>query len=261
MTTNELQMVVMFCADETCRRIRELQEHESISACVRGWMIAVGSILVVIVAVFQDWIRGLWKAKLVCDITNVSPHFVVEDCGGLIGRLWIEVRNESKRFDAEGARISVEEIHIRDKVGDTAAYGQEMKIHPRHLCWSAREDSKGTSLHIAAESREFAQIAEIVCLQTAMPNLHGQEDPPIQSSLPEFSIVSKSQRFRIEGDFQDVVVRLWVTGTTVKSQSVYLKIAWQGKNAKHLKESSSKFLSCKELTEEEYMGHIGGGGK
>ena len=259
MSTNELLIVAKIVADSCGRCYSELQAHEGTSACVRGWMVAIGSILVVIVAVFQAWIRGFLKAKLVCDITNASPHFIVEECGGLVGRLWMEVRNVRKRLDAESVRVSVEEIHVRDKAGDLSSYGLEMKIHPRHLCWSALEDSRETSLHIAAESREFAQIAEIVCLQATMQNQQGQGDPPAQSSAPEFLIVSKNQKFKIEGEFQDVVVRLWVTGATVQSQSVYLKISWQGKNAKHLKESSATFLSCAKLTEKEYIGLIGGG--
>ena len=115
-----------------------------------------------------------------------------------------------------------------------------------------RENPRKFSVHISPLTPEYVHLVSIRKPETMTLNQSNKnlEDPPIQSNTPILIVECAQGSYPIKGDFQDMIVQLTVTATTLKTSVKYVKVAWSGRSMKNLKDCGEKFLECEVLTPE-----------
>lgn len=232
----------------------------NISAGIREWLVAIGAILVAFCAIFSDWVKSFFLVGVTERISSICPHFMLESSIGVdmlpttedfIGKVWVEVENCSRWKNASFVRLSVEKIYVRESMDDVKCYIKVYEMHPRNLTWSGLVPPKNVMAHISPRTSEYAYLLSIRRPDAAVENSRTEgDDPPEQSPSPIIFVECERQRYPISGDFQDIIVCTRLTGKTVKTEKVYLQVAWRGKTMRQLKEG--KFLNCKTISEEDF---------
>lgn len=234
----------------------------SIAGEIREWLMAIGAILVVAVAVFSEWIKSLFLVSVDVLISPRCPHFMIEGSSGadmvpvaddFTGKVWVEVANCSRWKNASFVRLSVERIYVRASIEETKCYDKVYEMHPRNLTWSGLASPKNAMAHISPLTSEYARLLSIQLPDATIGNIVEEgDDPPAQVPAPILYVECEHQRYPIAGNFQDIIVCARLTGKAVKTDMVYLQVVWQGKTMKQLKEGADKFLKCKRLSEKKF---------
>ena len=231
---------------------------------VRNWIIAMGGILVVIVALLSEWIKSLFKAKIEINVSNKAPHFMCEradNCGSINneieGQLWLEVRNTSSCRDSKVTKVAVESIYVRESADEEHAFSKLHEMQPRYLEWSGLVSPKNIWLQISPNTSEYAHVVTIKAVKFPVANHNlmeeNSEDPNESVKMPILIVKSARQEYIIDGDFQDIIIKLRITGNTISTITTHLAVNWLGKNDKHIKENQNKFLKCEIITDQKKL--------
>ena len=221
--------------------------NESLWQAVRGWLVAGGTLGAVFVAIFSSWIRSFFKARLKYNVTSEPPHFMYDN---EVGLLWLEIANDSRVTDARFVRISIVDVYIRQSMGEAKSFERKWRMHPCPMIWSGLPEQKNAYVHIAAKTSEFALLLRIRCHPVVVgnnPTLDGN-NPGIELP-PTIEVAYQGRVYQVEGDFQDIIIKVRISGNTVKTEIKYFRVNWQGRNVIHLRDGASKFLISKPIDE------------
>ena len=264
--TNELCNVVLDASNIVTNSIDacvvQVVVNQAISDQICNWLVAIGTMLVAIIALFGDWLRSLCRGKADIKIGTSNPHYmlvsedgdsVITNSENFVGKVWLEVYNPSRRTAIRYAKVSLEAIYVRNKAGDKKCYGKNYETHPRALLWSGIS-AKYNSIHVAPLTPEYVHLVSIRKPETTTLNQLSKnpEDPPSQANMPIVIVECSQGHYPIKGDFQDVIIQLRVTATTLKTSVEYVKVAWSGRSMLNLKECGEKFLECEVLSPEKF---------
>ena len=233
-------------------------------AQVREWMMSISSILVVIVALFPDWIKSWFRTHMAIQISNKKPHLVLECADGsvprvetdeFVGKLWLEIKNESRWIEGKFLKVAVESIYVKSKGGKEHCFSKRYESHPQCLCLAGKDSSKDSTIPIAPKTSEFAHVITIKKPEKGgMNKIRGAntEDPPSLPEKPILIVETGRQKFMIDEDLQDVIVVVRVSGSSIKTDVVPVFISWRGSNLKHLRDEAEKYLECRRLSDSEF---------
>lgn len=236
--------------------------NQSLSDQICNWLVAFGTMLVAMIALFGDWLKSLCRGKADVKISTSNPHYmlvsedgdsVITNSENFVGKVWLEVYNPSRRIAIRYAKVSLVAIYIRNKAGDKKCYRKHYETHPRALLWSG-VSAKYNSIHVAPLTPEYVHLVSIRKPETTTLNQANtnSEDPPSQANMPIVIVECSQGRYPIKGVFQDVIVQLRVTATTLKTSVEYVKVAWSGRSISNLKNCGDQFLECEVLTPEKF---------
>lgn len=257
--TNEIlsigHSVTNFCCCGGRETLTNIPE-ESVSSCIRAWMVAGGSILVVVVAVLQDWIRSWFKARLDFTVSTQPPHLIPPDLNpsrpgssNPIAEIWVEVKNVSRCLVAKHVRASVVDIYVRDAAGTGQVYKRKFAMHPCTLVWSGMPTQRNSSVWISPMVSEYTKLMVVRQPEKGGVKNSNDEDPPQSDAAPTLVVQNENVEYLLNYDFQDVIVKVRFTGSNVRSRLAYFQVEWRGSCFKQLCDESSKYLSCVPLSE------------